>query len=223
MIYSGPFWQSRAKISRACALMKDVEDELEAYRANPPIESTIGQGQDGLFAESKIVNGPVMAAVAIGDVLHSLRSALDIMAVDLVKHKGGNPKGVYFPMAENEAALSGRIREKKFHRAGPEADALLRRYQPYRGGNAFLRALHDFNVSDKHSELVPTVQQMEMETVVQADGDNLNVTLSVKPESLKLVFPDNTAFSGEPVLESLEKLIQLVDGIVEAFAGLVAE
>ena len=90
----------------------------------------------------------------VGDIIHNLRSALDLLACDLVLANGGNPKGVYFPFFKTADGLNKKIKDRDFNRAGPDAVALLTRYQPYEGGDSPLYAIHLLDIIDKHRMLV---------------------------------------------------------------------
>jgi hypothetical protein len=100
---------------------------------------------------------PAVASLAIGDIIHNLRSALDYLACDLARMNDKSTKGVHFPFAESEFELfktNGMVERKCFDRAGPWAVKILGDLAPYKGGNRLLRALHDLDVQDKHISLV---------------------------------------------------------------------
>lgn len=222
---NAPFWMSRLKVERARDLIKELERELENYRRNPPIEYEVGSDEKGVFAAHTIRHGPFKAAPMIGDIIHNLRASLDLMAVELVRASNGNDNKVYFPMATSEVELDRQIRETKFDRAGADAVALLKSFAPYRGGNIALRAIHDLDIEDKHKALVPTHQQIVVNANFQIVDGKIsaeNIQVSHDPDSLKLVFPDDSAFGGNEVVPMLENLVQIADGILEAFAALVA-
>lgn len=98
---------------------------------------------------------PVYWSAIIGDVLHNLRAALDLLAVGLVAQNNGNPKGVHFPFADSADELERQIKDKRMLRAAPAVVDMLRALKPYRGGNLALRHVHDLDVRDKHQMLVP--------------------------------------------------------------------
>src|SRR4051794_8992852 len=110
MTTSDPFWMARLKIPRAKTLIKDVDVELERYRQNPAIEHSVYIENGQLVAETKITCGPVLAAPIIGDAIHNLRAALDMMACELARQNGKSDKGVYFPISDTEPGLDDRIK-----------------------------------------------------------------------------------------------------------------
>lgn len=103
----------------------------------------------------------------MGDALHCLRVSLDRMAVELVRLSRGNPKSVYFPMGTDQAQLVELVKSKNFDRAGQDAVDLLMSLAPHAGpgGNILARAMHDFDVTDKHQAVVKTVQVFKMPTI----------------------------------------------------------
>src|SRR4051812_14647950 len=73
-----------------------------------------------------------------GDAVHNLRSALDLLAWQLVEAGGGTPgRGTSFPIWVSEGQFlgggPGRMRG-----AHPDAIKALRSLKPYKGGNASL-------------------------------------------------------------------------------------
>ena len=97
-----------------------------------------------------------MANVIAGEVLHSLRGALDHLAYQLVLVGTGKPgpfSHVYFPIfnsAEDyEARKLGQIEGMR-----KEAIDAIDAIEPYKGGNDVLWRLHRLNIVDKHRLLV---------------------------------------------------------------------
>ncbi len=73
---------------------------------------------------------PLALSTVIGDVVHNLRAALDLMACDLVRLNGGNVKGVYFPFANSAEEFPGQIKAKNLDRAGEDVVSLITRLLP---------------------------------------------------------------------------------------------
>lgn len=97
---------------------------------------------------------PPEIPLIVGDVLHSLRGALDYVACGMVVAGGGviNSK-TKFPIREvaEDWEVSGLRLVKGAHQQAIEA---LRRIQPYKAGNYFLWLLNRLNILDKHRLLV---------------------------------------------------------------------
>jgi hypothetical protein len=85
------------------------------------------------------------------------------LAGDLARRNNKSPKGVWFPFADSQQALDTAIIDKNFDRAGPEAVALLKTFEPYRGADNPLRDIHDLDIIDKHRMLVPLADMIGAE------------------------------------------------------------
>jgi hypothetical protein len=97
---------------------------------------------------------PDSLATIAGDAVQNLRTALDYLAAELVKVNGGDPKRVYFPIAESaekyKSELSGKIKG-----ISTQAIEVFNRIEPYGGGQGeSLWILHSLNNADKHRLLV---------------------------------------------------------------------
>ena len=100
---------------------------------------------------------PIKFSALIGDFIHNLRTALDLLVCDLVTINGKSTKEVYFPFCASPAELPRMIRDRKIYRAGPDIVAYIESLKPYTGGNIALRAIHDLDVTDKHHALLPVI------------------------------------------------------------------
>lgn len=217
---------ARLKVERAGHLINEVEAEIERFRKDPQLHAKMFTTEDGGFTAEVISTiGPLKVGPIIGDTVHNLRSALDVMASELARLNGMSARDVYFPIADSADQLDGKIKKKCFHKAGDDAVELLKQFSPYRGGNVALRGLHELNIQDKHTLLAPTDFMFQTRISVPIEDGALQVAkgqINYDPDSVKLVFPDNTAFSGDEVVPTLKNLVELVHSIVEAFSALVA-
>jgi hypothetical protein len=229
----GSFYAPNLKIERARKHLADLEAEIAAFSATRParFESAILPPEDGVqrvfFQMHFQQPWPTLGAI-IGDVIHNLRTALDLAACDMVRWKEGETadvRKVYFPFCKSPDELDAMIRERHFHRAGEDAVALIREAKPYIGGNATLRAMHDLDIQDKHTALIPTFMQVGGPILSRWDDDgtpNLSfVGDPTMPSELKLVFPAGP-FAGQEILVALEGCVGLTAGIVESFRALTA-
>ena len=223
MEFTGPLWQSHVKLWRARSLLPEVERQMAAYRDSSPIRNRTYTENGQLVMETES-NGPIKVGAVIGDVFHNLRSALDLMACALARENDRSDKGVYFPFADGEGSLEDRIKDKRFDRAGPAAVALLREFAPYRGGNDALRAVHDYNVQDKHNSFVETKYRFSGRTVIGAENEygQREVRMEIDNDSIELFFAAQP-FTDRPVIPTLEELVELVDGVVEEFTLLIGQ
>jgi hypothetical protein len=165
----------------------------------------------------------LMPGAIVGDAIHNLRSALDLMASELARINGRSDKSVYFPFSDSADTFDEAIKKKNFHRTGQDSVDLLREFSPYRGGNEDLRAIHDLDISDKHTALIVTPHTLNVAFSATYDLADLNKnTVCAVVDSMTFRFPDGTPLAGRDVVETLEELVKLTDGILQAFASLVA-
>lgn len=155
------FRDPRLKTARARRHIAELGASIDEFLSREPfvmrVENAPSELGSNVWAWTIRVHQPVPPDLSpiIGDITHNLRSALDLLANDLVRANGGSTKGVYFPVAESETALPDQIRNKNFHRAGTKAVDALKLLQPYKGGHSGLRIIHDLDIRDKHQALTP--------------------------------------------------------------------
>lgn len=221
-----PFQASRVKVKRAEKHIAEFEAAWAEHLERHPVqvgevtpERPFGQSISGTGISGDIAS-PIM-----GDTIHNLRAALDLMAVALVDARKENTNKVYFPFCEVPEDLDKIIKQKNFHRAGAEAVELLKKFAPYAGGNSALRGLHDLDIQDKHHTLIPIVTTVRTPPVRVDIDANGKVALVPVPFDIKdllgCLFPDDSAFAGQQIIPTLKELVQLVHGILEAFAALI--
>lgn len=127
---------------------------VEDYIGRAPYEIIInrdpGSGQCGLFCIVKEVI-PNFVPLIIGDIAHNLRSALDILANDVVERDSGNRgrSDARFPIF-NEAQIFEERGKKGLKGASNQSIVIFESVQPYKTGDDTLRKLHDLNIGDKH-------------------------------------------------------------------------
>jgi len=217
------FVASRMKLQRAEGFILELETELQRYKESRPGRGFINTELTPPQFEFTLDPIGLLPGTIIGDAIHNLRSALDLMASELARIKGLNDKDVYFPFAATASEFPDAVKRRGFHKAGDDAVALLMQFQPYRGGNEALRAIHDLDIQDKHTALIPNTS-----SVTAAFGAVYNIndltqhSVSMDVVEVHYVFPKESPFAGERIIETLQKLVELVNGILEAFASLVA-
>ncbi len=151
----------RLKIARAKSHIEELDQEIGSYLSREPfvliVEKWKADPGTGTNAWTARIREPLPRTLApiLGDVIHNLRTSLDLLASDLVRANGEDPTKVHFPFSNSFSELPGQIKGKGFHKAGHAAVALLKELQPYKGGNLALRAIHDMDIRDKHQELLP--------------------------------------------------------------------
>ena len=93
---------------------------------------------------------PEELSAIFGDIVHNLRTALDLAASACVRANGKSDKGVFFPFCKEASELDAMIKRRNIDRAHPDVVSYIRSLAPYKGGNIALRAIHDLDVRDKH-------------------------------------------------------------------------
>lgn len=222
---SNVFAASLIKMARAKKFIDELEQEIVAFLKRPGLVCyalEMPESEPGLLdIKISTINPDPEVGAIIGDVVHNLRTALDLMATQLVVIAGESTKDVYFPFSKSADEFDGAITSKKFHRAGADAVALLKTFSPYWGGNELLRGLHDLDIQDKHKALVLSLQQFDGAiTLDRQDDGQWAVTPSVTKQ--RIIFPKDSEFSEQEVIPTLKSLVVVVEGILEAFSGLVA-
>lgn len=219
------FAASHLKVSRAKALVLEVERGVSDFQSRPgTIQIAFTVEQPGtLNIHLQILNPDASIAGAVGDAAHNLRSALDIMATELVQASGGNSHQVYFPFADSAEALDIQLKKKNFYRAGQDAVSLLRSLKPYKGGNVALRGLHDLNIRDKHIALILSRQQIDASIVLERETDDAPWQIRApEVKNIKIIFPPDSPLAGEEVIPTLHRMVETVEGVLSAFSSLVA-
>lgn len=224
------FRASFVKIERALKHFQELEALAAEYIASDPVKysmKAVGPSVGtfgGLEVTTSVTGMPEITGAIIGDIIHNLRTSLDLMACELCRVKGNSDKDVYFPFCDTARDLPSAIKRRNFYRAGQAAVDLLTEMKPYKGGNIGLRAIHDLDIQDKHKELIPgtvsvasaafSLPVIEGKVVPKIIGDQS------KPSELRLLFPNDSALAGRDLLPTLHELMQLTAGIVESFKAL---
>ena len=113
----------------------------------------------------------------MGDVVHNLHSAIDILYCDILRHEGhGVNEHSKWPFRRTRAELAGAFNGRKGQsRLRSEiVNLIVDSIQTYRGGRGdALYALHDLNIEDKHMLLLPTINITEVDGVEFVDATGI--------------------------------------------------
>ena len=116
---------------------------------------------------------PTEIPLILGDVLHSLRGALDYLACGLVPVITRNTK---FPIGDSATNYKSRL-----HRVVPamakDALEVLDSIEPYKGRNWILWQLHELNIIDKHRLLLTVCVVNPARTL--RPGEEITLTSSI--------------------------------------------
>jgi hypothetical protein len=246
-----PFEASKLKLERAAEHLREFDREAIAYLNSKScaivVEQFPGLQQMGTQSWNARIRKPMPTkfSVLIGDFVHNLRTALDLLVCDLVTINGKSAKEVYFPFCSTAADLSHVIRERKIRRAGPDVVAYIESLKPYTGGNIALRAIHDLDVTDKHRALLPVLSGVSLplgklfgtnlpdtvgnwQSLIDHDGqmvigtgDYLKIPLGTElPARFFLALDFGPGVGFRPVIEGLHELAREADSIFKALTSL---
>ena len=236
---TAPFEASRIKLERATEHLENFEQAALAYLREKPcaiiVERFPGLEKMGTQSWNARIRLPVPTkfSALIGDVVHNLRTALDLLVCDLVVVNGKSPSQVYFPFCASASDLRRTIRNCNIARAGSDVVRAIEALRPYKDGNIVLRAIHDMDVTDKHCALLPVLGAVSVplgalfgknippsvanwSTVVTKDGqmvigipDFLHLPLGTEiPARFFLALDFGSVMGNRPVIEGLYELAQ---------------
>jgi hypothetical protein len=245
-----PFDASKLKIARARQHLQELETSVSDFLAHKPF-AVLVEKPEGMPDYLDFVTWvarfreevPHEWSPIIGDIIHNLRAALDVMACDLVRLNGKSATGVYFPFARSASDLAKQIKGKHIDRAGPQVVDEIEKLQPYKGGNLALRAIHDLDIVDKHQSLIAVAgsvvtagvtlylsghpnQIPQWHMLIEKEGQRIvtmprpaNIPIGTEVPSLfDLVFSQVAgSFSGQKIIPTLHNFVQTIEGVVDLF------
>jgi hypothetical protein len=223
-----PLSAPSTKIQRARKHLAELEVETAKFFATGPVRFNVEvvevNGTRNIKFNMHVSGGPELIGAIVGDVIHNLRTALDLTACEMVRIAQKSDNGVYFPFSESADELDNMIRRRNFDRAGTDAVILLKSLKPYRNGNVALRLIHDLDVQDKHRALIPNLMGFAS-PIIQMWEDDGTINPRVigdpnSPSEVKFAFPGELEPRGRELIPTLHELVVLVEGIVEAFRTL---
>lgn len=151
-----PFDGPGLKVLRAIEHLERLAHMMEDYAGRARLEA-VEIERDGQLVtwELKLTLPPPDAIpLMIGDIVHNLRSALDIMVCDVARLRGRDTHQFKFPFAKDKDALE-KIFKLETRKIGDDVCAAIKKLNPVIGGNYPLRSLHDLDVLDKHRLIIP--------------------------------------------------------------------
>jgi hypothetical protein len=218
------------KVRRAKHHLQELKTKIEQFFRNGGAEvvfeiaaefGIILGSRIGAFTYRKREPIPDEWPAIIGDILHNLRSSLDLIACDLHRITGGPPKeiqGVQYPFCARKSDLAETIKKRRLNRIGRAFLEIIESTAPYRGGNDGLRAIHDLDILDKHQLIVPTIAVVALNWPVPiTSGPQKFATGVVKDGQRLIMFPE--AFFPHPEGTAIKADFSIVFGDVDVFRG----
>jgi hypothetical protein len=203
--------------------------------------------QVALYIES-VESVPDCIQLAIGDAVHNLRSALDHLMWQLVEAGGGTPNNeTQFPICvdpNGAQKYASAIGQGELQRIPIGADKVLLAVQPFQTKYNTLWHLHQLDIVDRHRLFLTAITIMSDWRIVVQPGSQIKFNVAGQPLvngyelvrvpigsyyhkharegciklGLDLTFGQFEIVAGKPVLETLNHMADLVDGIVASFA-----
>lgn len=247
------FSASRLKIERAMKHIRDLNYLLDTFAKSDFYSVRVEEhkGRNRLFIDiDKTGFSTIDAALIIGDVLHNLRSAIDIAyfqafyeTTAIVDHR------TRFPVRDERHELIGQIDgglKEKGLADHPSAikirNLVVDVIKPYQAGNYTLWALRDLNITDKHQLLVPLFDIMRFSRIyLQEDAEVFLIPIDYITEdsyswwldrsgkitvqdkghaAIAIIFNLGTAFQNQPIIPALHGIAKEVTRTIDAFDNL---
>lgn len=147
------------KIDRANRHVHEIESEIRAFKNRNPFglycEEEPGSG-DLVYKISIKEDVPILLSAPIGDCIHNLRAAFDIVACQIVTLGNGRVSSqTQFPIFSSSKKFRSKV-GRNLQGASQAAISVVERLQPYQGEhNQALWAIHRLDILDKHRMIIP--------------------------------------------------------------------
>lgn len=148
-----PLEGSKLKVERAKEHFSQLDAELGAFHERKPYRIVVEEGPqsgDQIYRVKISEQPPLRWATIIGDIVHNLRSALDLLVCDMVRANGNIPnRNTTFPISRSAEDFEKGLPEKVCG-VDKKVIRIIRDLKPYKGGNEPLWILHSLDITDKH-------------------------------------------------------------------------
>lgn len=239
-IYSGPM----LKIKRAYCHIHELESRVQDYIKTDFYSISINEdpktGNQSLkFAVPEPV--PEYFSLCIGDAIHNLRSALDILICSIVRCAGGDITKCEFPFSYDKEKLIKIMEKGEINKVRPDLiPFILDTIKPYKIGNLDIWNLNLLDNIDKHRLIIPVISVTQLSGIsAKDDNDNIltdltasinnigtiniiNTTaklhiISYGQRDITLIFDKGLPFESEPVIPKLHILADKTTSIIDSF------
>ncbi len=150
-----------AKVERAKKHVRELEALVQGFFETNPYEIVVQDDPDTgdrAFTVKILHQPPLEWSAVVGDAVHNLRAALDLLVCELVRGEGQPIKdNTSFPIFRSKDAFDNAFKSGvpgQIKGAPKDAIRLIRRLKPYKGGNEPLFWLHRLDIADKHRVLI---------------------------------------------------------------------
>jgi hypothetical protein len=198
--FTGP----RIKVERAkehFANLKRLNAELRQSEPYQVVTENDPETGDLVFKAKVSRQPPPYWGTIVGDIIHNLRSSLDLLVCELVRAQGMQVKpNTGFPVFKDATAFTNAFKSGtpgQIKGAPQAAVDLIKKAKPYNGGNEALWRLHRLDIADKHKLLIPVGMAYQSVILDMARSfDDLDV-----PSSLRSGLQDLSAPISIPVAD----------------------
>jgi hypothetical protein len=196
-IWENPFANAILKTERAKKHIADIDKRLrtssDTYGPSLYMDGNTGEK----FLHYRITDTELRSDIAliIGDAVHNLKCALDIVWCGSVRalHPEANSRWLKFPIYRTRQELESALtKSRKIPSGSPLFDLVVNRVKCYEGGDADILALHALDIDDKHHLLIPmlTVTGVKGVEVEHEDGKvTRHEIMLVPPNSYRTIVP----------------------------------
>jgi hypothetical protein len=231
---------ANSKIKRAKKHVDDIIvwhkilEETNLYTWSFKTDTETGQGRIQICWSKG--SEPDDVAVIVGDAVHNLRAALDHVAAALWSAAGYDPREAAFPIDEDRTSLVHQPKYRKIERLAPDVAIILADFIGPNGTH--LVALNHLDRADKHRSLIAIeATPMVVFSNIKSDSDasilpkrgsvlvhgRLPTPGSVadlhnrsnRQATFHVVFGQGLPLEHEPVVPTLQQLIQLVSSLIQ--------
>lgn len=216
----------RIKIRQAERHLVTLHDLLAPYLAeNPKITRRLIPGSIFQTDMMSFDAAPSESAAVVGDVIHNLRAALDIVACEMAERKSGSSDKVRFPFSKDAEKFPRAVKESNFELCGLDAMSVLQALKPYPDGDGLFYAIHALDIMDKHRALLPhpkgNMKFGAFRALPNPDGTTSVFAVHGQDQrSLKLTFAPKTGLAGKDLFVTLRQMIERTNTALDRFAAL---
>lgn len=152
-----PLLAVRIKIGRAKRHLTELDAAIRQYHAIPPYRIVIDKetepGEE-LHCFYFVEPIPDCLGGIVGDIVHNLRASLDNLATALAIQNGANGRHTKFPIGATKEDFERNV--TPYLKGVPaQAKKIIKRLKPYKGGNTVFWRLHQLDILDKHTVIIP--------------------------------------------------------------------
>lgn len=130
-----------------------MNGKINAYLANLPFKLIVRDNPytaQRSFVIKQDIPIPDAFSLILGDAIHNLHSALDIVLFGMISDKAPRPDNISFPFTKKAESLYEAIKNRQADFAGKNVVGAIKLLKPYPTGNDLLYSLHALDIADKH-------------------------------------------------------------------------